>query len=180
MFGAAGRLSIGMTEMPAFPGTDIAAEELPVDELGALAGGTSSTAHHAGGYDRRQVLPRPAVGSRRVLRPLASTPEPPTLRRAEPLVVRDGQELARAAVALALSVGPRHPVSQRRRTACPAGGTDPAVSVRRIELERTATTGLLHDRSPRTSRRLQSGGETIQGGVDPGALLKKPCITPQF
>ena len=47
MFRAADRLPVGMTEMPRFARLDEASDELAVDELRALAGGTSSTTHPA-------------------------------------------------------------------------------------------------------------------------------------
>ena len=56
VLGAADRLTVGVTEMPSLPGLDEAADELPVDQLGALAGGTSSTAHPALSHDGDQPL----------------------------------------------------------------------------------------------------------------------------
>ena len=102
--------------MPGLAGTDEATAELPVDELGALAGGTSSASDKTGGHGRSPALPGSAVGRGRVLRLLVSAPEPPALRRAEPLVIRDGQELARAAIAVAFSVGARYSELHPRRT----------------------------------------------------------------
>ena len=148
-----GTLGIGMTEMPRLARLDVAADELTVYELGALAGGTSSTTHPAASHDRRPPLPGSAVRRSRVLRLLASAPESSALRRAEPLVVRDGQELTRAAIAVALPVCARHPEPHLRRTTRPAGPADRLVPVARVELERTAATGLSHDGSPKKFQR---------------------------
>ena len=173
--------------MPRLSGLDESADELPVDELGALAGGTSSTAHPAASHDRRPPLPGSAVGRRRVLRLLASAPESSALRRAEPLVVRDGQELARAAIAVALPVGARHPEPQLVRTTRPAGGADRLVPVTCVKRLRTAATALQHHALPcfpdnpkpgrsriSSSGRGETGGRklTRQGGFVP------PCGDP--
>ena len=109
MFWPSDALGIGMAQVPRLAGMDEAADELTVYEFGALAGGTSRTTHPAASNDRRPPLPGSAVGRSRVLRLLASAPESSALRRAEALVHGDGQELARAAIALALPVGSRHP-----------------------------------------------------------------------
>ena len=99
----------------------------------------------------QRVQPRATTGAhcfrvpcerRHVLRLLAPAPEPPALRRAEPLIVRDGQELAPAPRPLTLSVRARQPESHPRRPTRPTGSADALISVRREELERTAEQGL--------------------------------------
>ena len=72
VFRAAGRLAVGMTEMPHLARLDEAADELTVDEFGALAGGSSSAAHPALRHDRCQPFPSSAVFRARVLRLVTS------------------------------------------------------------------------------------------------------------
>ena len=91
-----------MSQVPAFAGTDEATDELTVDEFGAFAGGTSSTAHPALRHDRCQAFASSAVLGARVLRLVASPCQPPAPRRTEALMLREGNELAPAASALAL------------------------------------------------------------------------------
>ena len=102
MFRAADRLPVGMTEMPTLPVRDETADELPVDELGSFARRTSSTAHPALRHDRCQAFASSAVLGARVLRLVASPCQPPAPRRTEALMLREGNELAPAASALAL------------------------------------------------------------------------------
>ena len=105
MLRSADRFTVGMAEMPRLTGKDEATYEAPVDELGALAGGASSTANPALGNDRCQASPSSAMDRARVLRLVASPCEPPAARRAEALMLRDGDELTPAAVAPPLPEG---------------------------------------------------------------------------
>ena len=130
VFGAADRLAIRDDPDATLSGLDEASDELTVDELGAFAGGTSSTAHPALRHDRRQAFPSSAVDRAGVLRLVASPCEPPAPRRAEALVLRDGNELAPAASALALSEGARHSPSQPGGTTDLAGGAELLIAVR--------------------------------------------------
>ena len=88
--------------MPAFTRTDKASDEFTVDKFGAFACGTSRASDQARRHGRRPALPGSAMGRRRVLRLLVSPSDPPTPRRAEPLVGRDCHEVAPAESALAL------------------------------------------------------------------------------
>jgi hypothetical protein len=62
---------MSMTEMPALAVRDVTADELTVGELGAFAGGTSSTAHPTLRDDR-------AEAGRATRTPLATTQPLPT------------------------------------------------------------------------------------------------------
>ena len=179
MFRTSDRFTVGMTQVPALTAPYVAADELPVDELSALAERTSSTAHPALRHDRRQPSPSSAVLRASVLRLIASPCEPPTPRRAEALMLRDGGELAPAASASALSEGAGHSSSEPGGTTRFAAPADRLVPVGRKEILRAAATGLSHDESRATFRGLDSsaiGGEKFRAGVDRGRRLKKPCI----
>ena len=78
---------------------------------------------------------------------VASSCEPPALRRAEALVLRDGQEVARAAVAPARPEGARDSDAATRRPVPSTGRADRLITVNRVEPERAAPTCLQHDGS---------------------------------
>jgi hypothetical protein len=122
-----------MTEMPRFARLDEASDEFTVDKLGALAGRTSSTAHHAAGDERPPSSARAPVLRPGVLALLARAPYPTAAGGAEPLVHRDGQELAPAAIAAAQAEGECDASPQRGRSTRAARRANRLISMVRIE-----------------------------------------------
>ena len=149
MLRPADRFTVGMAQVPALRRRDVAADEFTIDKLGALAGGTASTAHPALRDDRGESPAPSAMFRAGVPCLFGLPPEPHAPPRAEALVHSDGREVVPAVVAPTLPEVERNAAPQPCRTSDLAPRTQPLVPVAREESERTAATGLLHDHSPR-------------------------------